>query len=41
VLAKTILEEERSLVDGNEVNLSRHDSSTRGLLKRFAGRYGE
>jgi len=36
VLAKTILAEEEALLEGEEVDLSHHDSSTAGLLKRFA-----
>ncbi len=39
VLAKTILEEERALIDGDEVDLSSHDSSTRGLLEYFSRLY--
>ena len=38
VLAKTILAEEEALLEGEEVDLSHHDSSTAGLLRRFAGR---
>ena len=38
VLAKTILAEEESLLAGDEVDLSHHDSSTAGLLRRFADR---
>jgi len=36
VLAKTILAEEEALLAGDNVDLSHHDSSTVGLLKRFA-----
>ena len=36
VLAKTILAEEEALLEGEEVDLSHHDSSTAGLLRRFA-----
>ncbi|MBF0502074.1 MAG: glucose-6-phosphate isomerase [Candidatus Riflebacteria bacterium] len=36
VLAKAILAEEEALVAGREPDLSKHDSSTAGLLKRFA-----
>jgi len=38
VLAKTILAEEEALLAGEEVDLSDHDSSTAGLLRRFAAR---
>ena len=38
VLAKTILAEEEALLEGEEVDLSHHDSSTAGLLRRFAER---
>jgi len=38
VLAKTILSEEETLLSGDEVDLSHHDSSTAGLLRRFAER---
>jgi len=38
VLAKTILAEEETLLAGGEVDLSGHDSSTAGLLRRFAER---
>jgi glucose-6-phosphate isomerase len=41
VLAKTILAEEEALVAGEDVDLSRHDSSTAGLLRRFAARQGK
>jgi len=37
-LAATILSEERALLAGEDVDLSRHDSSTAGLLRRFAAR---
>ncbi|MFZ2961175.1 MAG: glucose-6-phosphate isomerase [Candidatus Ozemobacteraceae bacterium] len=37
VLAKAILAEEETLVTGSEPDLSKHDSSTAGLLRRFAG----
>ena len=36
VLAKKILKEENELIEGKEVDLSGHDSSTTGLLKYFA-----
>jgi glucose-6-phosphate isomerase len=36
VLAKTILAEEEALLEGEEVDLSHHDGSTAGLLRRFA-----
>jgi glucose-6-phosphate isomerase len=36
VLAKTILAEEEALLAGEDVDLSGHDSSTAGLLRRFA-----
>jgi len=36
VLAKTILAEEEALLAGDDVDLSGHDSSTAGLLRRFA-----
>jgi glucose-6-phosphate isomerase len=36
VLATTILDEENALLDGDEVDLSHHDASTAGLLRRFA-----
>jgi len=38
VLASTILAEERELLAGDEVDLSAHDASTAGLLRRFAAR---
>jgi glucose-6-phosphate isomerase len=38
VLAKTILAEEQSLLAGENVDLGHHDSSTAGLLRRFADR---
>jgi len=38
VLAKTILAEEEALLAGENVDLSRHDASTAGLLRRFADR---
>ena len=38
VLAKTILAEEEALLAGEAVNLDHHDSSTAGLLRRFAER---
>ncbi|MEE4273330.1 MAG: glucose-6-phosphate isomerase [Thermoanaerobaculales bacterium] len=38
VLAKTILAEEEDLLAGDDVDLSTHDSSTAGLLKRFVER---
>ena len=38
VLAKTILAEEQALLAGENVDLSRHDASTAGLLRRFADR---
>jgi len=38
VLAKTILAEEEALLAGEEVDLGHHDSSTAGLLRRFAER---
>ena len=38
VLAKTILAEEEALLAGDNVDLSRHDSSTAELLRRFAER---
>ncbi|MCU0303688.1 MAG: glucose-6-phosphate isomerase [Thermoanaerobaculales bacterium] len=38
VLARTILAEEQALLAGRDVDLSRHDSSTAGLLRRFAER---
>ena len=38
VLAKTILAEEEALLEGDDVDLSHHDSSTAGLLRRFADR---
>ena len=40
VLAKTVLGEERALLAGDEVDLGGHDSSTAGLLRRFAARRG-
>ena len=36
VLAKKILKEENELIEGKQVDLSSHDSSTTGLLKYFA-----
>ena len=36
VLAKKILKEENELIEGKQVDLSGHDSSTSGLLKYFA-----
>jgi glucose-6-phosphate isomerase len=36
VLAKKILKEENELIEGKQVDLSGHDSSTTGLLKYFA-----
>jgi len=36
VLAKNILAEEETLLDGDDVDLSHHDSSTAGLLRWFA-----
>ncbi len=41
VLAKTILAEEEALLEGAEVDLSHHDGSTAGLLRRFADRQGQ
>ena len=41
VLAKTILAEEEALLAGDDVDLSRHDQSTAGLLRRFAARQGK
>ena len=38
VLAKTILAEEEALLAGGDVDLGHHDSSTAGLLRRFAAR---
>ncbi len=38
VLAKTILAEEEALLAGDDVDLSHHDGSTAGLLRRFAAR---
>jgi glucose-6-phosphate isomerase len=38
VLAATILGEEQALLRGEDVDLSHHDSSTAGLLRRFAAR---
>ena len=38
VLAKTILAEEEALLAGDDVDLSHHDGSTAGLLRRFADR---
>jgi glucose-6-phosphate isomerase len=38
VLAKTILAEEEALLAGDDVDLSGHDSSTAGLLRRFGAR---
>jgi len=38
VLAKTILAEEEVLLEGDDVDLSHHDGSTTGLLRRFADR---
>ncbi len=38
VLAKTILAEEEALLAGDDVDLGPHDSSTAGLLRRFADR---
>lgn len=35
VLAKTILKEENQLIEGKEVDLKHHDSSTAGLLRHF------
>jgi glucose-6-phosphate isomerase len=40
VLATTILAEEKGLLAGEDVDLSHHDSSTAGLLRRFADRQG-
>jgi glucose-6-phosphate isomerase len=37
VLAKTILAEEQKLMNGENVDLSHHDSSTKGLLEYFVG----
>jgi glucose-6-phosphate isomerase len=37
-LAGTILEEERKLLAGETVDLSKHDSSTAGLLEYFSGK---
>ena len=41
ILAKTILAEEEALLEGAEVDLSHHDASTAGLLRRFADRQGQ
>ena len=38
VLAKTILAEEEALLAGDDADLSHHDGSTEGLLRRFADR---
>ncbi len=38
VLAKTILAEEETLLSGDDVDLSHHDSSTAGLLRHFTDR---
>jgi glucose-6-phosphate isomerase len=38
VLARTILAEEEALLAGENVDLGHHDSSTAGLLRRFADR---
>jgi glucose-6-phosphate isomerase len=38
VLAKTILAEEEALFAGDSIDLDHHDSSTAGLLRRFADR---
>ncbi|GAB4275546.1 MAG: glucose-6-phosphate isomerase [Candidatus Rifleibacteriota bacterium] len=35
VLAKTILDEENSLIQGKDTDLSHHDSSTAGLIRHF------
>jgi hypothetical protein len=35
VLAKTILHEEEELLAGRKPDLSRHDSSTAGLMRAF------
>jgi glucose-6-phosphate isomerase len=40
VLAKTILAEDEALLAGDDVDLSHHDNSTAGLLRRFADRQG-
>jgi glucose-6-phosphate isomerase len=39
-LATRILDEERRLLAGDEVDLAGHDSSTAGLLRAFAGKSG-
>ncbi len=39
VLAKAILAEEKSLLEGEAVDVSHHDASTIGLLTRFAERF--
>jgi len=41
VLAKTVLAEEEALLAGKDVDLSGHDTSTTGLLRRFAARQGK
>jgi len=40
VLAKAILAEEEALLEGDDVDLSHHDGSTAGLLRRFAAKQG-
>ncbi len=39
VLARAILAEEEALLAGDDVDLSRHDASTAGLLRRFADKH--
>ena len=38
VLAGTILDEEKRLLEGEAVDLSKHDSSTQGLIERYVAR---
>ncbi|MCD8138313.1 MAG: glucose-6-phosphate isomerase [Planctomycetaceae bacterium] len=41
VLAKTILDEEKSILRGKKTDLSGHDSSTAGLIRAMAGMRGK
>ncbi len=41
VLAKTILDEEKSILKGKKTDLSGHDSSTAGLIRAMAGMRGK
>ena len=38
MLAGTILEEEKELLAGEEVDLGHHDASTRALIERYVER---